>query len=65
MSERRLSHEPRALGKSALVVSPSVWGKFGSRRVAQIREAADALKVRFSRQWWYAILIASRGVPLS
>jgi len=65
MSERRLSHERHALGKSALVVSLVARSKFGSRRVARIREVVDALKMRFSRQRWYAILTASRGVPLS
>jgi predicted oxidoreductase len=36
----------------------------GSQRAERIREAADALKVRLTRQQWYAILTASRGVPL-
>lgn len=36
----------------------------GSQQPARIREAADALKVSFSRADWYAVLTASRGEPL-
>ena len=36
----------------------------GSQQVARIREAADALKVGFSRAEWYAVLTAARGAPL-
>jgi len=36
----------------------------GSQKPARIREAADAYKVRFERQEWYAILQASMGENL-
>jgi len=36
----------------------------GSQDPARIREASDALKVRLDRTEWYAILVASRGVPM-
>lgn len=36
----------------------------GSQKVDRIREAAQALTVRFTRAQWYAVLTASRGVPL-
>jgi predicted oxidoreductase len=32
----------------------------GSQQVARIREAADALKVRWTRAEWYEVLVASR-----
>jgi len=36
----------------------------GSQQVARIAEAADALKVRWTRADWYQVLIASREEPL-
>lgn len=36
----------------------------GSQRPARIAEAADALKVRWTRADWYKVLIASREEPL-
>ncbi|MDO9487405.1 MAG: aldo/keto reductase [Sphingomonadaceae bacterium] len=36
----------------------------GTQTPARIREAADAFKVQWTRQDWYAVLIASRGEPL-
>lgn len=36
----------------------------GSQTPARIREAADALKVTFTRADWYAVLVASRGEKL-
>lgn len=36
----------------------------GSQDPGRIREAADAIKVRLDRSDWYAILVASRGVPM-
>jgi len=36
----------------------------GSQHVDRIREAADAYKVRWTREEWYAVLIASRGEKL-
>ncbi|WP_254514682.1 aldo/keto reductase family oxidoreductase [Novosphingobium sp. G106] len=36
----------------------------GSQQVARIAEAADALKVRWTRADWYKVLIASREEPL-
>ena len=36
----------------------------GSQRPERIREAADALKLSFTRAEWYAVLIAARGEPL-
>ncbi|WP_304168096.1 aldo/keto reductase family oxidoreductase [Phenylobacterium aquaticum] len=36
----------------------------GSQRPDRIREAADALKVSFTRAEWYAVLTAGRGAPL-
>ncbi len=36
----------------------------GSQTPARIREAADALKVTFTRADWYAVLIAARGERL-
>ena len=36
----------------------------GSQQAARIGEAAQALAVRWTRQDWYAVLVAARGVPL-
>lgn len=36
----------------------------GSQQPERIAEAADALKVRWTRADWYRVLVASRGVPL-
>ena len=36
----------------------------GSQNAARIAEAADAYKVRWTRDAWYKVLIASRGEPL-
>ena len=36
----------------------------GSQQVARITEAADAFKVRWTREDWYKILVASRQEPL-
>ena len=36
----------------------------GTQTPARIREAADAFKVEWTRQDWYAVLIAARGEPL-
>lgn len=36
----------------------------GSQQVARIAEAADALKVRWTRADWYKVLVASREEPL-
>lgn len=36
----------------------------GSQRPERIREAAEALRVRWTRQRWYAVLVAARGAPL-
>jgi len=36
----------------------------GTQTPARIREAADAFKVEWTRQEWYAVLIAARGEPL-
>ncbi len=36
----------------------------GSQHAARIKEAADAYKVRWTRESWYKVLVASRGVPL-
>lgn len=36
----------------------------GSQQVARIHEAADALKIRWTRQDWYDVLVASRGEKL-
>ncbi|WP_295639454.1 aldo/keto reductase [Novosphingobium sp.] len=36
----------------------------GSQQAARIAEAAQALTVRWTRQDWYAVLVAARGVPL-
>lgn len=36
----------------------------GSQRAARIAEAADALKVRWTRTEWYAVLVAARGQAL-
>lgn len=36
----------------------------GSQRAARIAEAKDALKVRWTRADWYAVLVASKGEPL-
>ena len=36
----------------------------GSQQPARIREAAEALKVSFTRAEWYAVLTAARGEPL-
>ena len=36
----------------------------GSQHVDRIREAADAYKVRWTREDWYAVLVASSGEKL-
>jgi len=36
----------------------------GSQNAARIAEGAQALKVRWTRADWYAVLVAARGVPL-
>lgn len=36
----------------------------GSQNAARIAEGADALKVRWTRQDWYAVLVAARGEAL-
>jgi predicted oxidoreductase len=36
----------------------------GSQHAARIVEAADAYKVTWTRESWYKVLVASRGVPL-
>lgn len=36
----------------------------GSQTPARIAEGVEALKVRWTRQDWYAVLVAARGVPL-
>jgi predicted oxidoreductase len=36
----------------------------GSQNPARIAEGAQALKVRWTRADWYAVLVAARGVPL-
>lgn len=36
----------------------------GSQKAARIAEAADALKVRWTRTRWYGVLVASKGEPL-
>lgn len=36
----------------------------GSQNAERIAEGADALKVRWTRQDWYAVLVAARGQPL-
>jgi predicted oxidoreductase len=36
----------------------------GSQQAARIAEGAQALTVRWTRQDWYAVLVAARGVPL-
>ncbi len=36
----------------------------GTQKTARIKEAADAYKVTWTRENWYKILTASRGVPL-
>jgi predicted oxidoreductase len=36
----------------------------GSQNPARIAEAADALKVQWTRADWYSVLVAARGVPL-
>lgn len=36
----------------------------GSQRPERIREAAGARAVRWTRQLWYAVLVAARGAPL-
>lgn len=36
----------------------------GSQNPERIAEGAQALKVRWTRQDWYAVLVAARGVPL-
>lgn len=36
----------------------------GTQTPARIREAADAYKVEWTRQDWYAVLVAARGEPL-
>ena len=36
----------------------------GSQNAERIAESAEALKVRWTRTDWYAVLVAARGVPL-
>ena len=36
----------------------------GSQDAGRIKESADACKVRWTRESWYKVLVASRGVPL-
>ncbi|WP_336973898.1 aldo/keto reductase [Sphingobium aromaticiconvertens] len=36
----------------------------GSQKADRIAEAADALKVRWTRARWYAVLVAAKGEPL-
>ena len=36
----------------------------GSQQAERIAEGAAALKVRWTRQDWYAVLVAARGEPL-
>lgn len=36
----------------------------GSQRAERIREAAQALTVRWTREYWYAVLVAARGERL-
>jgi predicted oxidoreductase len=36
----------------------------GSQNAARIAEGAQALRVRWTRTEWYAVLVAARGVPL-
>ncbi|PLK22950.1 aldo/keto reductase [Porphyrobacter sp. TH134] len=36
----------------------------GSQNAERIAEGAEALKVRWTRTEWYAVLVAARGVPL-
>lgn len=36
----------------------------GSQNATRIAEGADALKVRWTRQDWYAVLVAARGEAL-
>lgn len=36
----------------------------GSQNAGRIAEGAEALKVRWTRKDWYAVLVAARGVPL-
>lgn len=36
----------------------------GSQKVDRIAESADALKVRWTRASWYALLVAAKGEPL-
>lgn len=36
----------------------------GTQKAARIAEAADALKVRWTRASWYGVLVASKGEPL-
>jgi predicted oxidoreductase len=36
----------------------------GSQDAGRIKEAVDAYKVRWTRESWYKVLVASRGVPL-
>ena len=36
----------------------------GSQQLERIAESAEAYKVRWSRQDWYAVLVAARGERL-
>ena len=36
----------------------------GSQQAERIAEGAEALKVRWNRQDWYAVLVAARGAPM-
>lgn len=36
----------------------------GSQQAGRIAEAAEAITIRWTRQDWYAVLVAARGVPL-
>lgn len=36
----------------------------GSQKADRIKEGAEAIRVRWTRQQWYAVLVAARGEPL-
>jgi predicted oxidoreductase len=36
----------------------------GSQKAERIAESVDALKVRWTRASWYAVLVAAKGEPL-
>jgi predicted oxidoreductase len=53
-----------AVALAFLLVHPAgVIPILGTQRVARIREAAAALRVKLSRADWYAVLAASQGAP--